>query len=527
MGKSIWEWLEIEPTSDVNVIKAAYAEASKKYHPAEHPEEFKRLRDSYKVAISLAKSMGEKQVSENSYSYAEFDSDESESGDKYNFDIDKERTDEEKEDSDTSKYDFSSVVYDDSFSDRQKRMISLFGRMMSFVQTDPACYGHEKVIKTIMYNWDKSPYKEEITPVFIERILNVLSEVKELGAGAADAMEKVLFTDSSNSQIGALHSRFRSVFTNINTCGTGASFIAEDVKNCFCRLLKYPTPIIHSGITYGEKMPYSMSTKILPIREILLFHDAENVRYYFAEELSYSVDAKTDRLTVYDYNNDTILKMNSGNANYSYLLDHLVQNGSRYTGGKNTDETGAIAMIEDYSTFWGKIGFYGVVTTLFSVFLGIFFFLYSFTKDLEKTEYYWFNDCMLSLFVICGIALLAFYRTGAGMKLRDRKFISACKKRRREFQSDIRNKDAEYVLGSEFYIFKRYIVFFAVDRGYIVLPIEDIWDLGCESKAEGDLTPRLVIKHYNGTAYYCRLYPCAVIEKVIEIVNRKKEEAKA
>ena len=125
MGKSIWEWLEIEPTSDVNVIKAAYAEASKKYHPAEHPEEFKRLRDSYKVAISLAKSMGEQQeevVSESSNSYAEIDSDESESGDKYNFDIDKMRTDEDKEDCDTSKYDFSSVVYDDSFSDRQKRM---------------------------------------------------------------------------------------------------------------------------------------------------------------------------------------------------------------------------------------------------------------------------------------------------------------------------------------------------------------------------------------------------------------------
>ena len=146
MGKSIWEWLEIEPTSDVNVIKTAYAEASKKYHPAEHPEEFKRLRDSYKVAISLAKSMGEQQVSESSNSYAEIDSDESESGDKHNFDLDKERTDEVKEDSDTSKYDFSSIVYDDSFSDRQKRMLSLFGRMMSFVQTDPACYGHEKVI---------------------------------------------------------------------------------------------------------------------------------------------------------------------------------------------------------------------------------------------------------------------------------------------------------------------------------------------------------------------------------------------
>ena len=55
MGKSIWQWLEIEPTTDIKVIKAAYAEVSKKYHPTEHPEEFERLRDAYKMAIKLAK----------------------------------------------------------------------------------------------------------------------------------------------------------------------------------------------------------------------------------------------------------------------------------------------------------------------------------------------------------------------------------------------------------------------------------------------------------------------------------------
>ena len=37
MAKSIWQWLEIKPTTDKSVIKAAYAEAAKKYHPSEHP----------------------------------------------------------------------------------------------------------------------------------------------------------------------------------------------------------------------------------------------------------------------------------------------------------------------------------------------------------------------------------------------------------------------------------------------------------------------------------------------------------
>ncbi|MBQ7470053.1 MAG: DnaJ domain-containing protein, partial [Pseudobutyrivibrio sp.] len=54
MNKSIWEWLGIEPTSNISEIKKAYSEAAKKYHPAEHPEEFRLLRDSYKKAMEYA-----------------------------------------------------------------------------------------------------------------------------------------------------------------------------------------------------------------------------------------------------------------------------------------------------------------------------------------------------------------------------------------------------------------------------------------------------------------------------------------
>ena len=44
---SMWNWLGIEPTSNISEIKKAYSEAAKKYHPAEHPEEFRQLRDSW------------------------------------------------------------------------------------------------------------------------------------------------------------------------------------------------------------------------------------------------------------------------------------------------------------------------------------------------------------------------------------------------------------------------------------------------------------------------------------------------
>lgn len=55
MSKSVWEWLEIEPTQDISAIKSAYAQQVKKYHPEDTPEEFKELQKAYKSAVKLAK----------------------------------------------------------------------------------------------------------------------------------------------------------------------------------------------------------------------------------------------------------------------------------------------------------------------------------------------------------------------------------------------------------------------------------------------------------------------------------------
>ena len=42
-----FEILEIEPTSDLQTIKKAYAKAIRKYHPEENPEEYRKVRDAY------------------------------------------------------------------------------------------------------------------------------------------------------------------------------------------------------------------------------------------------------------------------------------------------------------------------------------------------------------------------------------------------------------------------------------------------------------------------------------------------
>ena len=44
-----WEILGIEPTDDIEIVKNAYAQKSKLYHPETHPDEFQRLYKAYKA----------------------------------------------------------------------------------------------------------------------------------------------------------------------------------------------------------------------------------------------------------------------------------------------------------------------------------------------------------------------------------------------------------------------------------------------------------------------------------------------
>ena len=50
-----WSVLKIEPTKDKNIIKNAYADMLKIYHPEEHPDEFLRIQNAYENALNYIK----------------------------------------------------------------------------------------------------------------------------------------------------------------------------------------------------------------------------------------------------------------------------------------------------------------------------------------------------------------------------------------------------------------------------------------------------------------------------------------
>lgn len=57
--RQAFDILEIEPTGDRKVIKKAYAQLVKQYHPEEHPEKWQSIHDAYEYAMSRAGSRQE------------------------------------------------------------------------------------------------------------------------------------------------------------------------------------------------------------------------------------------------------------------------------------------------------------------------------------------------------------------------------------------------------------------------------------------------------------------------------------
>lgn len=50
--RTCWDILGITPTEDRKIIRKAYAEQCRQYHPEENPEEFEQLRHAYETALN-------------------------------------------------------------------------------------------------------------------------------------------------------------------------------------------------------------------------------------------------------------------------------------------------------------------------------------------------------------------------------------------------------------------------------------------------------------------------------------------
>ena len=54
--KNCWKILEIEETTDVDIIRRAYLALLPSFHPETDPQGFKQLRQAYEEALRIAQS---------------------------------------------------------------------------------------------------------------------------------------------------------------------------------------------------------------------------------------------------------------------------------------------------------------------------------------------------------------------------------------------------------------------------------------------------------------------------------------
>lgn len=85
-----WTILELEPTDDKTVIKRAYSQKLKVYHPEDDPEGFQRLREAYDYAMKQANKQGQSGRASDRYNGAK-DDDEDENEDDEDEDEDDDR----------------------------------------------------------------------------------------------------------------------------------------------------------------------------------------------------------------------------------------------------------------------------------------------------------------------------------------------------------------------------------------------------------------------------------------------------
>ena len=656
MQKSIWEWLEIEPTTDVDTIKKAYAEAAKKYHPTEHPEEFKKLRECFKAAIAYAKNdhgngyyeeqmtSGDyfEEVKHISYEINKDDSDrnnqeeteekfsydiskkesEKEDEEKISFDINKQnfdgekqkenegsfsydiskqesdREDEEelsfdlnKQDSDGEKqkeneetfsyninkddserddkenlsfninkddsapedqedlsfqiskkapdnedtekhdYDFSEVSCDDSLSDRQSRMLKLFTRIMLQIRDDPAYYGHGGVIETVMWNWDISPYKEELTPVFVDHLVDILSDYPKLGNDAVTIIESRLFKDISDPRIGVIYSKFKSLFPNGHNSYNRNHVFKVDVEKWFCGGKVFPKTGSNRFITYGNWIKKGKNNYFVLADDVLLFGKKYSLKYFIWEELSYSVDPASDKITIFAPDNSMLIEVQTGALEYMHFLDRLVTNKSRYIGEKVIDKSGFISNTDKYSRIFGKYSKKikaGLIWVL--ILLGGFFISWlGFLDDSFFLDRHPFIEVLWVIIMLLSEAGSAiFFILFMHVIMQIVKVTSIFRigiTHMREFKKDIKDGKAEYVLGNKVFLFKRYIIY-AITSGYIILPLDDIGETECIKAIPGKQSAKLKMVLRSGEVHYCDMNSETAIREVMTNILMRQLEGR-
>ena len=560
MNYGIWGWLGIEPTDDIDAIKAAYAEQAKKYHPAEHPEEFKKLRECYKEAIARAgrnatakarddffqnvsdeKDLSEQNIislrpemihviePEDEY---ESEDDEEEYEDEYESKDDEEYEEEYEDEYDFShqSFDFSKITTKEKFSDRQKNMLLLAESFFYYLNTQPHTFGNPRIIATVLWNWNQSPYSECITPDFIDSLLCRLETVYGINKAGYDIIEKALFSGKNATEYDLLHNRFKSM-VSLKLSKNGIKKYKDTWQiNTQAVLAKCAGGTeLNLSVGYFFDQGIFFKKNMSLIGNLLIFK-GKKLKYYFISDLTCIVDDKTDNITIKNAADEIILKVESTTPQYQFLLRHLINEKVKLICNREINPVSMMTDLKDIrKLFLYEISALKSLLINF-VIADIFIVQFAYSSALYADETF------LGELIYCISIVLMFFSVipivkmmGAGLRVISGAFgVIRILPKLKEFRNDIKQGRAMYALGSEKYIMGRFLVWNhpLVDtiRMYKMLPFQKIEHMEAFQDPRFKLRADLAIKLTSGDMTHCRNMLFLSTSDYIQLISERRDE---
>ena len=325
MAKSIWQWLEIKPTTDKSVIKAAYAEAAKKYHPSEHPVEFQELRRSYKEAIQRAEWSERK-----NYSPADEDESKEEIAE-----IEETLEEEEAGSEEAGQFHFFECLKEYDFSERQNSMLEFFVQMAELMALRGSKYVRLDVFQLIYEGWESNPYENEITPDFAAVLVETLVNIPGIPKEAYDCFEKNIIRGRKTGEWTAVYSRFSTIKS-----GSGCH-VEKDKKGNHIKIFDEYSEKKGFRLSIGHLTPNGFGRiynkqDFLCNKHILI--DLKNgFKKYLWEDLRWHLNPRNDELTVMDYTGRTVIKLTPEHGKYMSFLTVITTTKCVYLGETEFD----------------------------------------------------------------------------------------------------------------------------------------------------------------------------------------------
>lgn len=348
MYKNMWDWLEIEPTDDEAVIKKAFSEMSKKYHPVEYPEQFQQLRDSYKNALAYAKR--KKERAKTTYTSSEkagyefddygFGDEESENDFGENAKsldgADAKRISDDGADtkimSDEEKQQYTFDDYlSDNYTPHQMDLYNIVKHYCELSLYKPKVYGCVSALEILMSGWEKNPISEHLTSGLVSDIIELFELLPFIDKKIIKLLEKKLIQNRNDTEFNALRNKLYKLYNpEIKSAINSKYNFSRSDANLMLRMLSdHGAVTSFKGISLPHGIYIPLGGRFVLGHYYLYVFSATGVKCYLLRDTTYDINESTRRLTIRDINGKKIISFSINFYCYDSILVMLINSTSK------------------------------------------------------------------------------------------------------------------------------------------------------------------------------------------------------